>query len=64
MRKILFSFLSVYRDVSGMERLHYSIIDPMSIPVDYFDLNLETLRMDHERDEVRESRREVFVVFV
>jgi hypothetical protein len=36
-----------------MERLHYSILDPMSIPVDYFDLNLEMLRMDHERDEVR-----------
>ena len=35
-----------------MERLHYSIMDPMSIPVDYFDLNLETLRMDHERDQV------------
>ena len=35
-----------------MERLHYSILDPMSIPVDYFDLNLETLRLDHERDEV------------
>jgi hypothetical protein len=36
-----------------MERLHYSFADPMSIPVDYFDLNLEILRMDSERDEVK-----------